>query len=92
MGGHVDNRVNIGLSRSGCQNKDETKVIRWTHERHTRKIPKDNHEAPLFVEHIPCLGDTLFAFAASKAKSALNDISPKSQLTMRSDKAKLLGT
>ena len=92
MGGHVDDRVNIGLSRSGCQNTDETTMIRWTHKWDPRKIPKNNHEAPLFVKHIPCLRDTLFAFAASKAKSELDDISPKSQLTMRSDKAKLLGT
>ena len=83
MGGHVDDRVNICLSRSGCQNKDGAKVIRWTHEWDPGKIPKDNHEAPLFVEHVPCLRDTLFAFAASKAKSELDDVSPKSQLTMR---------
>lgn len=36
----------------------------WTHEWDAGKIPEDNHEAPLFVEHVPRLGDTLFAFAA----------------------------
>ena len=34
-------------------------------EGYTCKIPEDDHESPLFVEHVPCLRDALFALGAS---------------------------
>ena len=33
------------------------------HERDTGKIPEDNHEAPLFMVHVPSLGNTFLSFS-----------------------------
>ena len=35
-----------------------------TYEGYTGEVPEDQHEAVLFVEHIPCLGNTFFALGA----------------------------
>ena len=37
---------------------------RGTYEGDTSKIPEDDEEAPLLVEHVPGLRDALFALAA----------------------------
>ena len=34
-------------------------------EGYTGKVPEDDHEAPFFVEHVPCLRDTFFSLTAS---------------------------
>jgi hypothetical protein len=68
VGSHVNNRVNIGLSVIAYQNNYEAKVISRAYKWHPCKVPEDDHETPLFVEHIPCLRNTFFTFAASKAK------------------------
>ena len=43
-------------------------MIPEAHEWNPRKVPEDDHEAPLFVEHIPRLWDALFTFAAFQSK------------------------
>lgn len=59
------------------------------HEWNTGKVPEDDHEAPLFVEHIPRLWDTLFTFAAFQNQSEQRrDTGTKSLLTTRSNKAR----
>lgn len=32
----------------------------------TCEVPEDNHEAPLLVEHVPCLRDALFTLGTAK--------------------------
>src|SRR6266446_43961 len=56
------------VNHCGIRTVYKIKAIPQAHEWNSRKIPEDNHEAPLFVEHIPCLWNTLFTFAASQNK------------------------
>ena len=68
VGSHVNDRINIGLCYCGVRIIAGLKVIPQAHEWDPRKVPEDDHETPLFVEHIPRLWDTLFTFAAFQSK------------------------
>jgi hypothetical protein len=68
VGSHVNDRINIGLCYYGVRIITRTKVIPQAYEWDPRKVPEDDHEAPLFVEHIPRLWDTLFTFATFRSK------------------------
>jgi hypothetical protein len=68
VGSHVDDRINVGLCYRGVRIITGPKEIPQAHEWNARKVPEDDHEAPLFVEHIPRLWDTLFTFAAFQSK------------------------
>ena len=39
-------------------------VLGRAYEWHAREIPKDNHEAPFLVEHVPSLRDALLSLGA----------------------------
>jgi len=53
-------RKSVLFRLMGSHVNDRINIGEWN----PRKVPEDNHETPLFVEHIPRLWDTLFAFAA----------------------------
>lgn len=62
MRGHVYDRVDIGLERRSS-GLNEGSDSRTTHERDPSEVPEDNQEAPLFVVHIPRLGNAFFTLA-----------------------------
>ena len=61
MRSHVYNRVDVRLC-SGSASSRQVQLA--TYEGHARKVPEDNHEAPLLIVDIPSLGNALFALGA----------------------------